>query len=209
MAAAVFFLSLLYLAWLLSNNVRFRVRHTPARLAKRLAGAPFTAFLIAFVEELLFRAMVLAALLEAFGKEGRGAALAVAIGTLLFAGAHYVRAVKRYWTFPGHVALGLLFCVAFVCTGSIWLSLGLHAGGVLVLTSVRPFIRYTGPAWLVGQSIFPYAGVPGYGRAGRADAGDLAQIWVSGRGAWMRRRRAPGTVRAWQAAQPLPSRPRQ
>jgi membrane protease YdiL (CAAX protease family) len=72
-----------------------------------------------------------------------------------------VRSVKRYWTFPGHLALGVLLCTAFLCTGNIWLSFGLHAGGVLVLMAVRPFVRYLGPPWLVGASIFPYAGVVG------------------------------------------------
>ncbi len=159
LAAAVLYLALLYLAWLLSDNVRFRVRHTPARLARRLAGVPLTAFLIAFVEELLFRAMLLAGLLEEFGP--RGVPVAVVLGALLFAGAHYIRAVKRRWTFAGHLALGLLLCIAFVCTRDIWLSFGLHAGGVLVLMAVRPLVRYTGPAWLIGASIFPYAGVAG------------------------------------------------
>ncbi len=27
--------------------------------------------------------------------------------------------------------------------------------------AVRPVVRYTGPAWLVGASIFPYAGAVG------------------------------------------------
>ncbi|MEW6253053.1 MAG: CPBP family intramembrane glutamic endopeptidase [Planctomycetota bacterium] len=158
-AAAVLYLALLYLAWLLSGNVHFRVRHGPARLAQRLTGAPLTALLIAFVEELLFRAMLLAGLLEWLGPGGTPAA--VALGALAFAGAHYVRAVKRYWTFAGHVALGVLLCAAFVATGNVWLSWGLHAGGVLMLMAVRPLVRYTGPAWLVGASIFPYAGLAG------------------------------------------------
>jgi hypothetical protein len=27
--------------------------------------------------------------------------------------------------------------------------------------AARPMVRYVGPGWLVGASIFPYAGVPG------------------------------------------------
>ena len=155
-AAAVLYLALLYLAWTATGNVRFRVRHSTRRLARRLAGVPLTALFAAFVEELLFRAMLLADLLESFDTYA-----AVAIGVIVFAGAHYVRSVKRYWTWPGHLALGLLFCVAFVCTEAIWLSVGLHAGGVLVLMAARPLVRYTGPAWLVGASIFPYASAVG------------------------------------------------
>ncbi len=155
-AAAILYLALLYLAWMLTGNVHFRMRHAIGRLARRWAGVPLTAVLIALVEELLFRAMLLAGLLEAFG-----AWVALPAGTVIFAAAHYVRSVKRYWTFPGHVALGALLCAAFYWTGNVWLSFGVHAGGVLVLMAVRPVVRYTGPAWLVGASIFPYAGAVG------------------------------------------------
>jgi len=155
-SAAILYLVLLYLAWMLTGNVRFELRHGIRRIARSLGGAPLTALLAAGAEELLFRAMLLAGLLETFNT---GSALA--IGVIVFAGAHYVRSVKRYWTFAGHLALGTLFCVAFVCTHAIWLSMGLHAGGVLILMAVRPFVRYTGPAWLVGASIFPYAGLAG------------------------------------------------
>ncbi len=83
------------------------------------------------------------------------------LGALIFAGAHYVRAVKRRWTFPGHVLLGVLLCVAFLRTGSLWLPMGLHAGGIFMIMGIRPFVRYRGPAWLTGASIFPFAGVIG------------------------------------------------
>ncbi len=155
-AAAVLYLCLLYLAWTVTDNVRFRVRHDAGKLAQRLAGAPLTAVLAAFLEELLFRALLLNDLLESCDPLP-----AVIGGTLVFAGAHYIRGVKRYWTVVGHLALGLLFCIAFVCTRALWLSVGLHAGGILVLMGLRPVLRYTGPPWLVGASIFPYAGVAG------------------------------------------------
>ena len=155
-AAAVLYLTLLYLAWMLSDNVRFEVRHSRRKLVRRLSGVPFTALFIALVEELLFRAVLLNELLETLPPSG-----ALPIGVGVFAAAHYVRSVKRYWTVAGHLALGSLLCVAFWTTGALWLPVGLHAGGVLVLMAVRPFVRYTGPAWLVGASIFPYAGVVG------------------------------------------------
>lgn len=155
-AAAVLYLTLLYLAWALTDNVRFQIRHEPGRLWRRLAGVPFTAVFVALAEELLFRAVLLHDLLESMDVW-----LALPIGIFVFAAAHYVRGVKRYWTFPGHLALGALFCVAFYCTRTLWLPIGLHAGGVLVLMGARPMIRYTGPAWLVGASIFPYAGLVG------------------------------------------------
>ena len=155
-AAAILYLALLYLAWVASDNVRFGVRQTFGGLTRRLAGAPLAAALVALVEELIFRAVLLADLLEFFSPF-----TAIALGAMVFAGAHYVRSVKRYWTAPGHLALGVLLCVAFVCTGALWLPVGLHAGGALVLMATRPLVRYSAPAWLVGASVFPYAGVVG------------------------------------------------
>lgn len=156
LGSATLYLTLLYLAWLLSGNVRFERRHRAARLAQRLAAVPFTAVCGALLEELLFRALLLHGLLADFP-----AAVALPLGALLFAAAHYIRSVKRYWTFGGHLALGALLCIAFWCTGSLWLCTALHAGGILVLMGTRPFVRYIGPPWLVGASIFPYAGAAG------------------------------------------------
>jgi len=154
--AAIVYLSLLYLAWVLSDNVRFRVRHDAARLVRRLLAAPVAALVIALTEEALFRGILLAELLESWDPR-----VSVVVGIVVFASAHYVRSAKRYWTFPGHLVLATLFCLAFVFTRALWLPIGLHAGGVLVLLAVRPFVRYTGPAWLVGASIFSYAGAAG------------------------------------------------
>jgi len=156
LSASTLYLALLYLAWSAAGQVQFRIRHEPRKLIRRIAGVPFTTVLAATVEELLFRGVLLADLLRWLP-----APAAIVLGALVFAAAHYVRSVKRYWTFPGHVGLGLLFCVAFLCTGTLWLSTGLHAGGILMLMGVRPFVRYTGPSWLVGVSIFPYAGAIG------------------------------------------------
>lgn len=169
LGASVLYLSLLYLAWLQAGVVRCEVRHSPRRLAQRLALVPLTAVAAAFVEELVFRAALLRGLLDdlrTWLSPGAAPVVAVLLGALVFAAAHYMRAVKRYWTFPGHVMLGLLLCVAYVQSGALWLSLGLHAGGILVLLALRPFVRYQGPAWLTGASIYPYAGVVGVAALG-------------------------------------------
>lgn len=153
---SVGYLSLLYAIWWGFGLVAFERRDPPARLLRRMATVPLTAVLAALFEELLFRAVVLEDLLRSLPT-----AAAVGVGAVVFAAAHYVRSVKRYWTFPGHVLLGVLLCFALVWTGSLWLPVGLHAGGILVLMGVRPLVRYVGPAWLVGASVYPYAGVAG------------------------------------------------
>lgn len=155
-AAVAIYLALLYFGWMLTDNIRFGIRHRPADLAARLAVIPFSAVLGSTIEELMFRAVVLASLLDSFSTP-----VAIILGAVVFAAAHYVRRVKRYWTFPGHVALGLLLCVCFACTRTLWLPLGVHAGGIFMIMGARPLMRYVGPPWLVGASIFPYAGVAG------------------------------------------------
>jgi len=155
-AIVALYLALLYLAWSITDNVRFSVRHGVAKSSARVAMVPLSAIMGATIEELMFRGVVLASLLDSFSVP-----VAVVIGALIFAIAHYVRRVKRYWTFPGHVALGMLLCVSFVCTRTLWLPIGVHAGGIFMIMGVRPFMRYIGPPWLVGASIFPYAGLPG------------------------------------------------
>jgi membrane protease YdiL (CAAX protease family) len=155
--AAAAFLAVLFVVWLSTERLIVEVHHARRKWIRRLALLVPTALLGAFVEELLFRGVVMADLL--YGGGSRGAA--VMIGALVFAVAHYVRAVKRHWTFPGHVMLGVLLCVAFLGTRTLWLPAGLHAGGILLIMGVRPFVRYAGPAWLTGASIFPFAGVVG------------------------------------------------
>jgi membrane protease YdiL (CAAX protease family) len=157
-AAALIYLGLLYAVWLVTDNIYLRPLSDARRLGTRLAAVPFSAVVGAGIEELLFRAMLLAGLLEL---KWLHPAAAVAVGTVVFAGAHYVRRVKRYWTFPGHLALGMLLCVSFWCTGALWLPLGLHGGGILIIMGMRPLVRYVGSPWVVGASIYPYAGAVG------------------------------------------------
>lgn len=157
-AAVVLFLCLLFGVWLATGRLEIDVHHSRSKWIRRLVLLIPTALFGAFVEELLFRGVLLNDLLQ-FSSIPVPAAMA--LGALVFAGAHYVRAVKRQWTFPGHVMLGLLLCVSFVQTRTLWLPAGLHAGGILAIMGVRPFVRYRGPAWITGASIFPFAGVVG------------------------------------------------
>lgn len=153
-AASILFLCALFGAWLATDRLTVEVHHSRRRWMRRLALLPATALFGAFVEELMFRGVILRDLLGDLPT-----VWAVAIGAGVFAIAHYVRAVKRRWTLGGHVLLGVVLCLAFVETGNkLWLPVGLHAGGIFMIMGVRPFVRYQGPAWLTGASIFPFAG---------------------------------------------------
>lgn len=157
-AASTLFLCVLYIAWIATDSLRVSVHQSRRKWTKRLLLLPLTAVFGALVEELLFRGVVMADLMHS---KGLPQTVAVAIAVLVFAGAHYVRSVKRRWTLFGHLMLGLLLCVAFLKTKTLWLAIGLHAGGIMVIMGTRPFFRYKGPAWLTGASIFPFAGVVG------------------------------------------------
>ena len=160
-AAASLFLCTLFLAWIATDLLRVEVHHSRRKWIRRLALLPATALFGAFVEEFLFRGVVMADVMASPTLSRGGPWFAVGVSTVVFAVAHYVRAVKRHWTVFGHLALGILLSVAFLQTRSLWLPAGLHAGGILLIMGVRPFVRYRGPAWLVGASIFPFAGVAG------------------------------------------------
>jgi membrane protease YdiL (CAAX protease family) len=156
-AAAILFLCILFGTWLATDRIEIDIHHSRTKWIRRLVMLLPTAIFGAFIEELLFRGVLLADLLRTFGS----VPVAILLGAFLFALAHYVRAVKRRWTFPGHIMLGLLLCIAFVRSRALWLSAGLHAGGIFMIMGMRPFVRYRGPAWLTGASIFPFAGVVG------------------------------------------------
>lgn len=157
-AVSILFLCVLYLAWISTDRLRASVHQSRRRWVRRLVLLAPTACFGAVVEELLFRGVVMADLLDS-PHVPRG--VAVGLSVLVFAGAHYVRSVKRRWTIFGHLMLGLLLCVAFLRTGTLWLAIGLHAGGIFMIMGTRPFFRNRGPAWLTGASIFPFSGAVG------------------------------------------------
>lgn len=157
-AATTLFLSLLYIAWLMNDRLRVPDALDPRRTARRIAIVPLSAAFGATVEEMVFRGVVMADLQRSglFGMP-----VVVAISAVIFAAAHYVRSPKRYWTIVGHLVLGCFLSIAFAVTRNLWLAIGLHAGGILIIMGARPVLKTRGPSWLTGASIFPYAGVVG------------------------------------------------
>lgn len=154
---AIIILTGLMLIWLACERIEFEVRHERRRWMRRLALLIPSALFGAFVEEFVFRGVVQFDLL----RSGVNANTSIVFAGSIFAAAHYVRATKRKWTIFGHLALGILLSTAFAVTRNLWLATGIHTGGIFVILGVRPFVRYRGPAWLTGESIFPFAGIAG------------------------------------------------
>jgi len=123
----------------------------PARIALKLMSC----VMVAAVEEPFFRGILLRDLLPA-----TGAGPAIVLSAALFSGAHFLRRHKETWAAIGLFVLGVQLGIAFVVTGSLWLAMGLHSGGVLAIQVHRLLVeRYRGPAWLIGTKDFPVAGV--------------------------------------------------
>ena len=156
-AAVIACLGTLYAIWLLTDRVEVKAHLSRSKCLRRLSMAAPAALFGAGVEELVFRGVLMGDLFRV----GLPPSLVIVPAATIFAIAHYVRAVKRKWTFPGHLALGILLCVAFAQTRVLWLPFGIHAAGIFMIMGTRPFFWYKGPAWLTGASIFPFAGVVG------------------------------------------------
>jgi len=142
-----------------------------ARAPKYVAGA----LLIAIIEEGFFRAFMLGGMMEDFGPTS-----ALAISAAIYALAHLVRSPARFYlanfdalagfrnlyaslaqlTHPGAalpalvglLLLGLVLGEAFLVTGNVYFSAGLHAG-LVIGVKLWPYSDAPGaalPQWIVG-----------------------------------------------------------
>lgn len=125
----------------------------PRRVAQRLAGC----VAVVALEEPFFRGILLQQLVAPLGLVA-----AVLASAAIFAAAHFLRRHKERWTFWGLFVLGILLAVAYLKSGSLWLPMGIHSGGVCGIQLHRLFItRYRGPAWAMGTRDFPISGAFG------------------------------------------------
>jgi membrane protease YdiL (CAAX protease family) len=124
------------------------------RLLRRIAMRIVSCVTVVAVEEPFFRGILLKGLLT-----WMPVAPAIALSAAIFSAAHFLRRHEETWASVGLFVLGVQLGVAFVATGSLWLPMGLHSGGVLVIQLHRLFVaRYRGPRWLIGTQVFPIAG---------------------------------------------------
>jgi membrane protease YdiL (CAAX protease family) len=145
-------------------------------LRRRLRNAILTPLPLAFVEEAVFRGLLLELLLRAWAAPGAawpargwpGGAVAAAwvLSSAAFSAAHFIKARR-----PGKPVLqpalglfvvGLTAGAAYLLAGrTLWLPVGLHAAGILGTELLRARFVLVGPAWLVGRRSFPHCGVVG------------------------------------------------
>lgn len=156
-----------------------------AQIAARAARYVVAAAAIALIEEGFFRAFMLGGMLRDFGKPA-----ALAASSAIFVIVHLVRSPARFYltgfhpmagltnlaasfariVHPGEALpmlaglfiLGLLLGAAFMLTGRVWVSAGMHAGFVLG-AKTWPVIAHGGaplPRWIAGPGPVPLIAAP-------------------------------------------------
>jgi membrane protease YdiL (CAAX protease family) len=153
-AIAILLLGLIFGIELGGRWIYYQPRFPAKKALTKSTLSTLSSFTVVAVEEPFFRGIILQTLLSAAAP-----ALAVPLSAVLFSAAHYIRKVRTYWPSLGLAVLGLWLGVAYYKTGSFWLPMGLHSGGILSIGIHRCYLNYRGPAWLVGTQTYPIAGL--------------------------------------------------
>jgi len=165
----------LIMSWLDVFEPFFRL--SLAESLKRCASAMLAAATVGFLEEILFRGVIFKGLFEELGR-----ARAYLIAALFYSAIHFVKPGDaaalgpldawigiRYLAgsfhpftdlttlFPGLLGLfliGAVLCYAFERTGTLYLSIGLHAGWIFSLKTLRVFgdFRRGDLGWMFGST---------------------------------------------------------
>lgn len=161
---ALALLSLIFGVEFAGGWIRFTRRWPLEKTLKKSTFSALSSLTVVGVEEPFFRGIILQYLLYAAPPAAVAAAqvspwVAIPLSAVLFSAAHFIRKVKTYWPAVGLAVLGLWLGVAFYKTGNLWLSMGLHSGGILAIGVHRCFTKYDGHERLVGTQTFPIAGL--------------------------------------------------
>ncbi len=173
----------LYVVILLASGEASLARPDPVGLAGRVVEYAAGAAIIGLVEELFFRGILFRAMLRDWGAWpaliGSSTVFAVlhAISGGFRAGLGWqpwlgFELLATYYTVDGSpwpdvrlmvglALLGILLCLLYLRTGSLWASVGLHAGVVYVTRLSKKVVdRSPGfPEWLLGDPVFLVSGV--------------------------------------------------
>jgi hypothetical protein len=142
--------------------VQWRPRYGAGKTLRKAGQAFLTPFPLALLEEGIFRGIVLDAFLLGLPATLWGRGTAVVASAAIFAAVHFIRPAKTYGQAGGLFVLGCLLGSAYLLGDrTYWLPVGLHAGGILAIQLLRPFVEYRGPPWLVGYRSYPIAGLIG------------------------------------------------
>jgi membrane protease YdiL (CAAX protease family) len=171
--------SMLLLGFIMSLAEVYRpfFRLSLSESLEQCAKALLTAFTVGFLEEIFFRGIIFRGLLKDWKPLP-----AFVVANLFYSALHFVKPAEEYFlsgidpwagfrhlfsTFapfvepaqiaPGIIGLfliGIVLSYAFVRTGTLYLSIGLHAGWIISIKTVRVFGDYTREnlGWLFGST---------------------------------------------------------
>jgi membrane protease YdiL (CAAX protease family) len=134
-------------------------RFPPKKALVKSLRSALSSITVAAVEEPFFRGIIMRSFLAA----AMAPLAAILLSAVLFSAAHFLRRVSTYWPFVGLAVLGLWLGVAYYKTGNLWLSMGLHSGGILSIGVHRCFLNYRGPVRWIGTQTYPIAGLTAMG----------------------------------------------
>jgi hypothetical protein len=149
---------------MLAGWMHFSPRHDQKTSIRKVIESILRPVPLAFLEEGIFRGIVLEQLTVVLGNGRISTPLAIGCSATVFSALHFVRPTAKHWPVGGLFVLGILLGTAYVVGGhTYWLPVGIHAGGVLVIKFLQPFIHFTGPSWMIGTRTYPMAGLVGIG----------------------------------------------
>lgn len=147
---------------MLAGWVRVAPRYGRLKSARKVVEAIIRPIPLACLEEGIFRGIVLEQMSTVLGNGLLGSIGAVGSSAAVFSAVHFIRPAPTHWPSVGLFMLGILLGTAYLVGGhSYWLPVGVHAGGVLAIKLLQPFVQYTGPNWIIGDRTYPIAGVVG------------------------------------------------
>jgi membrane protease YdiL (CAAX protease family) len=125
-----------------------------------------TPIALATVEESVFRGILLEQILQSLPPSDLSTAFAVMLSSAAFSAVHFIKPSypgKPIWQPAyGLFIVGCLFGLAYLVGGrTLWLPIVMHAVAIFVTEVMRLYVRYQGPAWLVGYSEWPQCGLIG------------------------------------------------
>ena len=143
--------------------IRLTARHGPGKTLLRLIRGSLTPVPLAFVEEAVFRGVVLEQLLRALPETSIGVGLAVVLSAIVFASAHFIRPQRPATSAGlGFFVVGLALGTAYVAAGqTLWVPAAMHAAGIWYTRVLRPFVQFQGPPWWIGYRSYPTFGAGG------------------------------------------------
>ncbi len=133
-----------------------------AKLLRRLLGP----WLVATLEEAVFRGILLEQLLVSFPQSQIYTVLAIILSSAIFSSVHFIKPLdpgKSVWLSAyGLFIIGCLFGLAYVVGGrSLWLPIVMHAAIVLVVEVMKLYTVFLAPPWLLGYPDWPQSGLVG------------------------------------------------